>query len=147
MSELFTEGAEPSLDDVPLDVLFGLMKVGQYTIKGVTASGKSLMSKATLSHAVPAGPLVSSSVNGNTVIISGEPVTGTPDGFPDLPIHIVGYQVIVEPFQITLPGSSTSMKLPEELIDAHGPGEHGFEVLAIDVSGNQTITAGSFVTD
>lgn len=147
MSELFTEGAEPSLDDVPLAVLLGLMREGQYTIRGVTVDGKTLMSKAMLSHAVPAGPVVSTSVNGNEVVISWEPVTGPPDDFPARPIHIVGYQVIVGSFQITLPGSSTSMQLPEELIDALGPGENGFEVLAIDVSGNQTITAGSFETE
>lgn len=147
MSELFTEGAEPSLDDVPLDVLLGLMKEGQYTIKGVTVGGKTLMSKAALSHAIPAGPVVSTSVNGNEVIISWEPVTDTPEGFPDRQIHIIGYQVIVDTFQITLPASSTSVKVPEELIEALGPGEHGFEVLAIDASGNQTITSDFFETN
>jgi hypothetical protein len=147
LSELFFEGAEPSLDEVPLGVLLSRMPEGQYTFKGVTVAGRVLTSKPRLSHAVPAGPVVTTSVIGDDVTISWEPVTGPPDGFPNRAINIVGYQVIVEPFQITLPASSTSMELPDELIEALGPGEHGFEVLAIDATGNQTITAGSFETN
>jgi hypothetical protein len=147
MSELFTEGAEPTLSEVPLQVLFARMPEGRYTFRGVTVNGRSLLSRATLSHAVPAGPEVSVIASGDDVVIRWEPVTGPPPGFPNRAITIVGYQVIVGSFQITLPASSTSMELPDELIASLGPGEHGFEVLAIDASGNQTITAGTFTTD
>ena len=147
MSELFFEGAEPSLDEMPLRALLRQMPEGRYTFRGVTVAGSVLTSRPRLSHAVPAGPVVSTLVNGNDVVITWEPVTGPPEGFPNRAIQIVGYQVIVEPFQITLPASSTSMRLPDELVASLGPGEHGFEVLAIDVSGNQTITAGSFQID
>jgi hypothetical protein len=113
----------------------------------VTVAGSVLTSRPRLSHAIPAGPEVSTLVNGGDVVISWEPVTGPPAGFPNRAIEIVGYQVIVGSFEITLPDSATSMQLPDELIESLGPGEHGFEVLAIDVSGNQTITAGSFEID
>ncbi|MCI0657385.1 MAG: hypothetical protein L0170_09990, partial [Acidobacteria bacterium] len=130
-----------------LGVLLGRMPEGQYTFKGVTVAGRVLTSKPRLSHAVPAGPVVTPMVIGDDVTLSWEPVTGPPEGFPNRAISIVGYQVIVGSFQITLPSTSTSMRLPDELLETLGPGTHGFEVLAIDASGNQTITAGDFEVD
>jgi hypothetical protein len=146
LSELFTEGAEPTLDVFPLDQLLALFPEGKYQFRGVTVSGQRLSRTATLSHAVPAGPAVSSVVDGDTVVIGWEPVTAPPPNFPERKIDVTGYQVIVDPFQVTLPGSSREVTLPREFVDSLAPGSHGFEVLAIDASGNQTITAGSFET-
>lgn len=145
LSELFFEGAEPSLDEVPLATLLGLFPEGRYKFTGVTVDGLALTSRPRLSHAVPAGPEVSTQVRGDEVVIRWQPVDAPPEGFPDREIEIVGYQVIVGDFQVTLPASSTSVELPEEFTRSLDPGTHGFEVLAIDVSANQTITAGSFV--
>jgi hypothetical protein len=147
LTELFFEGAEPSLADFPLEDLLALFPEGPYTFVGVTVDGGRLMSRATLSHAVPAGPSVSAEVNGETVIIRWEPVSSPPPDFPQRKIDIVGYQIIVEPFQVTLPASSTEVTLPREFVRSLGSGEHDFEVLAIDASGNQTITEGVFETD
>lgn len=146
LSELFFEGAEPTLDDFPLDDLLALFPEGKYKFIGVTADGVRLMSTSTFTHAVPAGPSVSSEVNGDTIIIRWQPVISPPSGFPNEKIDVVGYQIIVEPFQVTLPASSTEVTLPREFAQTLKAGQHGFEVLAIDASGNQTITAGSFVT-
>ncbi len=146
LTELFFEGAEPSLDDVPLGELFALMPEGKYKFVGVTVDGVRLVNRAMLSHAVPAGPSVSSEVDGSTVTIRWEPVTGPPPGFPQKSIEITGYQIIVGSFQVTLPASSTEVTLPQQFVQSLGPGEHGFEVLAIDRSANQTITEGSFET-
>lgn len=146
LSELFFEGAEPSLDSFPLDKLLALFPEGKYKFNGVTPDGIRLAGTGTLSHAVPAGPIVSSEVNGDDVTIRWEPVTGPPPGFPQRTITIVGYQIIVDPFQVTLPASSTQVTLPREFVQSLARGSHGFEVLAIDASGNQTITAGSFET-
>ena len=146
LSELFFEGAEPSLDDVPLNDLLALFPEGKYKFLGVTAAGAKLTSTSTFSHAVPAGPVVSTEVSGDNIVIRWQPVTGPPPGFPNEKIEIVGYQVIVEPFQVTLPASSTEVTLPREFAQTLKAGSHGFEVLAIDASGNQTITAGSFDT-
>jgi hypothetical protein len=146
LSELFFEGAEPTLDEFPLNDLLALFPEGKYRFMGVTVGGAHLTSTATLTHAVPAGPSVSSEVDGDTVVIRWDPVTGPPEGFPDKKIEIVGYQIIVEPFQVTLPGSSTEVTLPREFVASLQPGEHGFEVLSIETGGNQTITAGSFET-
>ena len=147
MTELFFEGAEPNLADFPLDELLARFPEGTYRFIGKTVDGVNLVSASTLSHAVPAGPEVSSSVAGNTLIISWSPVTAFPEGFPDRPIDVTGYQVIVGSFQLTLPGTATSVTVPEEFVAALAAGPQPFEVLAIDASGNQTLTEGSFVKE
>jgi len=147
MTELFFEGAEPNLDDFPLDQLLTRFPEGRYTFAGDAIAGPRLRSVATLSHAVPDGPVVESDVNGDFVVIRWQPVTHPPAGFPDRPITLVGYQVIVDPFQVTLPASSREVTLPEAFVDSLARGEHPYEVLAIDKSGNQTLTEGTFVLD
>lgn len=147
MTELFFEGAEPNLDDFPLDELLALMPEGRYTFHGVTVDGARLTNVARLSHAVPDGPSVSAEVEDGEVSIHWTHVTSTPgDDFPDRDIEIAAYQVIVESFQVTLPASAREVELPEEFVQSLEPGEHQFEVLAIDESGNQSITEGTFQT-
>ena len=146
MTELFFEGAEPSLDEFPLADLLALFPEGQYEMEGLTVDGQEIEGEALFSHAIPDGPDVSSQIGTNDFLrILWTPVTAPPPGFPIKPIQIVGYQVIVDPFQVTLPASATSVTVPPEFVAALSPGEHDFEVLAIDVSGNQTITEGSFI--
>ena len=145
MTELFFEGAEPSLDDVPLNQLLGQFPEGRYRFTGTTVDDAPIGRNATLSHAIPAAPVVSTQVVGNQITISWLPVVCTPSGFPARPIDIVGYQVIVDSFQVTLPDTSTQVTLPSEFVASLDSGEVLFEVLAIDASGNQTITEGSFV--
>jgi hypothetical protein len=157
LTELFSEGAEPSLDDVPLDELLSLFPEGEYEFVGRTVDGAPVEGTSTLTHAVPAGPDVSDSDDmvgpGNSLTIRWDPVTEEatdPAGgvFPDLPIVVVAYQVIVGSFQVTLPASDPpapmSLIVPPEFVASLEPGTHQFEVLAIEAGGNQTITEGSF---
>jgi hypothetical protein len=146
LTELFFEGAEPSLDEFPLEELLARFPEGKYKFLGTTVGGTRLASTGTLSHAVPAGPSVSAEVTVDDVVIRWTEVTGPPEGFPDKPIQIVGYQVIVASFQVTLPASSREVTLPREFVASLGRGTHDFEVLAIDATGNQTITEGTFDT-
>lgn len=146
MTELFFEGAEPNLDEFPLDDLLDLFPEGRYRFLGMMTDGTRLTSRARLSHAVPAGPSVSAEVDGDTVTIRWDEVTEPPEGFPDEEIEIAGYQVLADSFQVTLPASSREVTLPREFVESLEPGVHDFEVLAIDESGNQTITEGTFVT-
>ncbi len=148
MTELFFEGAEPSLDDVPVAVLFGLFPEGDYRFIGRTVDGNILIGTGTLSHAVPAGPEVSADVDGgeDELVISWDPVTDPAEGFVR-PVTIVGYQVIVEKFQVTVPASITSVTVTPEFVASLSEGEHPFEVLAIDESGNQSITEGTFTLE
>lgn len=145
LTELFFEGAEPSLDDVPLGVLLALFPQGQYTLSGETVDEEAIESKAALSHAIPAGPEVSAVVGANhSLVISWDPVTGPPEDFPAKPIKIVAYQVIVGAFQVTVPDTVLSVTVSPEFVATLGSGEHLFEVLAIEAGNNQSITEGSF---
>ncbi|HXE75196.1 MAG TPA: hypothetical protein VNN18_06130 [Candidatus Xenobia bacterium] len=157
ITELHLESAEPSFEDQTLAELFLLFPAGQYSFKGVTDEGKSLSGKATLSHILPAGPVIGSPAEGQVlnagspVVIDWEPVTTAfPGSSPG--VNVVAYQVIVEQvkpqsvrvFSITLPSSTTQVQLPPELIQSNA--EYKFEILAIDASGNQTITESFFKT-
>src|SRR5262245_53693543 len=81
LSEMFFEGSEPSLDEFPLTDLLALFPEGRYRFVGATADGTRLTAASTLSHAVPAGPSVSAEVNGDSIVIRWEPVTGPPPDF------------------------------------------------------------------
>jgi hypothetical protein len=144
MTELFFEGAEPSLDEFPLEELLALFPEGRYTFIGETVEGGRLMSRSTLTYNVPEGPVVFSEVNGSTVKISWQPVTGPADILPDGHIVISGYQVIVGSFQVTVPATTTSVTVPREYIESLDAGVHDYEVLAIEEGGNQTITSSTF---
>jgi hypothetical protein len=146
MTELFFEGAEPTLDEFPLADLLALFPAGTYDFSGKTVDMLEIDGEATLSHAIPDGPDVSAVVGpGNSLVIGWSPVTGPPPGFPDLPIDVVGFQVIVGSFQVTLPSTTFSVTVPPEFFASLPSGTNPFEVLAIEASGNQTITEGSFV--
>ncbi len=146
MTELFFEGAEPNLNDVELQDLLDLFPEGEYEFEGCTVDGDEIEGEADFSHAIPDGPDVSDTgdVSGSTLVIKWDEVTDPPDGFPDEEIVIVGYQVIVGSFQVTLPESARECTVPPEFVDSLDSGEHQFEVLAIDQSGNQSITEGTF---
>lgn len=146
MTELFFEGAEPSLDDVPLEDLLAEFPEGTYDFSGRTVDGLEIEAEDEFSHAIPDGPDVFATVgSGDALVISWSEVTSPPPGFPALPIDIVGYQVIVESFQVTLPDSVFSLTISPEFVATLASGEHQFEVLAIEASGNQTLREGSFV--
>ena len=147
LTELFFEGAEPNLDDFPLENLLARFPEGTYRFTGRTVDGDVIAGTGQFTHAIPAGPTnVVAALNGNSLVISWNPVTGPPDGFPDLPITIVGYQVILGSFQVTLPATTTPLQVtvPPEFVASLPGGQNLFEVLAIEASGNQTITEGSF---
>jgi hypothetical protein len=145
LTELFFEGAEPSLDEFPLEELLARFPEGVYEFDGRTTVGNALTGEATLTHAVPAPPEITATTGiDGSLMIQWEPVTGPAEGFEG-PIDIVGYQVLVGSFQVTLPPGSTRVTLPPEFVASLGTGTHDFEVLAIDASGNQTIAEGSFV--
>jgi hypothetical protein len=145
MTELFFEGAEPALADFPLEDLLELFPEGIYEFEGTTANGDEIEGEAVFTHAIPAGPAVSTDVgSGDSLVIRWDDVTAPPEGFPDETIEIVGYQVIVGSFQVTLPATANSVTVPPEFVASLGAGEHLFEVLAIEVGHNQTLTEGAF---
>jgi hypothetical protein len=147
LTELFFEGAEPSLAEVPLEELLDLFPEGDYRFAGKTVERDDIVGTATLTHAIPAGPSsVSAEVGpGTSLVIRWNAVTGPPEGFPNRPIDIVGYQVLVGAFQVTVPATTTRVTVSPEFVESLSSGEHAFEVLAIEAGGNQTITEGVFM--
>jgi hypothetical protein len=145
LTELFFEGAEPALDEFPLEDLLVLFPEGEYRFVGKTVDGNDIVGTATLTHNVPDAPDVSTKVgSNNSVVISWDEVKGPAEILPDGEIEISGYQVIVGSFQVTLPASARSVTVPPEFVASLDSGEQPFEVLAIEEGGNQTITEGTF---
>ena len=146
LTELFFEGAEPTLTDFPVAELLARFPEGRYRFQADLAAGGRLSSTASLSHTVPAGPQVSTQILANgTIIIRWTPVITSAAILPARPVTIVGYQVLVDPFEVTLPATATQVTLPPEFAASLARGQHPFEVLAIEAGGNQTITEGVFV--
>jgi hypothetical protein len=148
LTELFFEGAEPNLSEFPLQELLELFPEGEYRFVGKTVDNEKIESTAVLSHDVPAGPIVSTQsvpCGGGTIEIRWQPVNGPAAILPGGSVHVAGYQVVVGSFQVTVPPSATRVTVPPEYFQSLPSGTHDFEVLAIDESGNQTITEGFFV--
>jgi Fibronectin type III domain len=149
IDEVSFESEEPSLDEMSLDQFLALFPEGEYEFLGTTVEGENLAGTATLTHDIPDAPVVVSPEEGpvdpDNTVISWNPVESPPG------IEITGYEVTVErvdPLRILsadLPPTSTSFTVPADFLE---PGtEYKFEVLAIEASGNQTITLRSFETE
>ena len=173
LSELFF-ASEPThyLEDEPefdgtIEEFLARFPAGEYEIEGQTVNGGDLEGQATLTHVLPALPEIIAPVsvgedppvvNPNNLIIEWEPVTTRFTG--NGPVEIFEYQVIldqVDPARaapwvdgktrralINLPPSVTSLTVPPEFLLPNAAYE--FEILAIEVSGNSTISVGEFVT-
>ncbi|MDX1487374.1 MAG: fibronectin type III domain-containing protein [Acidiferrobacterales bacterium] len=155
-TELFLESVEPSLEDLSLKKFFRRFPEGTYRFIAIDNNGVLQRGNARFTHDIPAGP----------VILTPAPVTE--DECPEVsvpvviewdqvytsifgePLEIVRYEVIVENddlnFDVKLPADTgTLLTVSPELLQ---PGtEYDFEILAIEESGNQTITEGCFTTD
>lgn len=169
-AEFFFESGEPMLTEVPFSEFLGRFPVGYYEFEAEAIEGDDEGECEELfTHVIPCAPEISAAGNrGLGVTISWDPVTQVVDTeetddevvengedaevvcmgvFPNL---IVGYEVIVETevdgevkiYEIDLPADATSVSVPPEFI-ALGD-EFQFEVLAIEESGNQTITEEDF---
>ncbi len=149
MTELFFEGAEPALTEVPREELLALFPQGQYRFVAKGVEGETQAGTATLTHDVPDGPVITAPaldaiVDPNNLVIRWNPVT-TPAG-----IQIAGYQVIVEKpdksrtYTVNLGPSATFLSVPREFLDPATA--YLFEVLSIEAGGNQTLAESAFST-
>jgi hypothetical protein len=151
LSELFSESSEPPFDEFPFASFKKLFPEGVYTFRGEDIDGRSLRSTFELTHRVPDGPRITSPTDGANLAASGvnirwRPVT-TPAG-----IDIVAYEVLVvadesglgtaeRALDVTLPPTQTHLAVPPGYFM---PGGYKTEVLAIERSGNQTLTEVAF---
>lgn len=163
MTELFFESVEPENARVPIARMLAKLPEGTYTISGTAQeNGKSLgrtSGSALLTHDIPAGPKLVSPADGATVPVRGvvarwKPVTRTITGDP---VQIIAYQLIVEKdaephrhmigkfgLSIYVPRNVTSIDVPDGFLEPKTV--YQWEVLAIERSGNQTLSSGSFRT-
>lgn len=151
LTELFFESAEPGFDELPLADFLKRFPAGEYRFFGKTVTGKMLFSRATLTHALPDGPVLltpeeDSVQDPANTVVEWEPVANPPGS------TIVRYEVIVADesftpkriFSAVVPASVTKMTIPAAFML---PGtKYKFEVLAIEAGGNQTLTEGTFQT-
>jgi hypothetical protein len=173
LSELFF-ASEPThyLEDEPdfdgtIEEFLARFPAGQYEFEGQTGNGGELEGEATLTHVLPALPEIIAPVSDGddpplvdpkNLVIEWEPVTTRFIG--NGPVEIFEYQVILDQVDpereapwvdgktrralINLPPTVTSLTVPPEFLL---PGaSYEFEILAIEVSGNSTISAGEFDT-
>jgi hypothetical protein len=162
-TELFMESSEPEYEDLDdLQDLIELLPEGEYFFVARTTDNNWAHGTAELTHVVPAGPEIvqpmppenddecSTGVFVDSAFVEWEPVETDIWGEED--VEIEGYQVIVEAeegpdrkFTVTVPADTTTVSIPQEVL-VEGT-EFKFEVLAIEESGNQTITEGCFETE
>ena len=145
LTELFFEGAEPTLDEYPLADLLALFPEGEYAFDGWTVDGEPISGVAELSHDVPAAPEVRIKVHDDRVTIRWKAVTEPAAILPDGEIEIEAYQVLVgDVLDVVLDADARKFRVPDEVLEVLEPGEVDVEVLAVDENGNQTIAEGSF---
>jgi hypothetical protein len=163
LTELFFESVEPKNADVPIDQMLAKLPEGKYTIAGpAQENGKSAgrtSGTAWLTHDIPAGPTLVSPAERATVPVRGvlarwKPVSKTITGEP---VAIIAYQLIIERdvkphrhmigklgLSMYVPRSVTSIAVPNGFLQPRTA--YKWEVLAIERSGNQTLSSGSFRT-
>jgi hypothetical protein len=164
LTELFFETVEPPNADVPIDEMLAKLPEGEYQIVGPGmengAETGPTAGRAWLTHDIPSGPVLMSPAEDATVpttglVVQWGAVTQTITGEP---VTIISYQLIIEKDELPhphmigkrglsmyLPATVTSLTVPDEFLE---PGTtYDWEVLAIEESGNQTLSSSTFVTE
>jgi hypothetical protein len=159
-TELFLESEEPEYEDLDdFEDLINLLPEGEYMFLARTTGNEWATGTAELTHTVPAGPELlepvpegeeecATDVDPGGAMISWMPVEETILGDPD--IEIEEYQIIVEDeeagveFSMNVGADTDSIVVPAEFLQPAT--EYKYEVLAIEESGNQTISEVCFET-
>jgi hypothetical protein len=154
-SELFLESGEPPFSELPLRKLLKQWPAGVYRFRGTGPDGQVFRGSARLTHRLPQGPRLVSPVSTSPPQDPRDTVmrwrrVPAPTGS-----HIIGYQVLVEretqlralpvmTLDVTMPPTVTRLRVPPGFLRPHT--EYSWEVLAIESSGNQTLSSSTFTT-
>ncbi|MGH6907527.1 MAG: hypothetical protein ACREDX_06680, partial [Aestuariivirga sp.] len=163
LTELFFETVEPENKDVPIDEMLAKLPEGEYKIEGAVMEngekGGRTAGTAWLTHNIPAGPTLVSpaemvTVPAGDLAMRWEPVTKTIKGND---VKIIAYQLIVEKdeephkhmigkrgLSMYLSASVTEITIPKGFLEPATL--YQWEVLAIEESGNQTLSSSEFKT-
>lgn len=164
LTELFFETVEPAGTDMPIEAVLAVLPEGEYVIAGEAFEAGVAMGQtagvAWLTHDIPAGPVLASPAEDAVVpvgdlMVSWSPVTLTITGEP---VEIIAYQLIIEkdeePHPEMIGKFGLSMYLPDSVSEIRVPAgflepatSYVWEVLAIEVSGNQTLSSSAFRTE
>jgi hypothetical protein len=163
MTELFFESHEPENVKMPIAELLAKMPAGDYEFRAAASKlgGQSgmMLGKAVLTHKIPAGVALIAPALDSTVPVADLSMkwSGTGKALDGSDIKLVSYQLIVEKSEdphpnmigkrglsMYLPASVTEMTVPAAMLEPGTP--YKWEVLAIEESGNQTLTEGTFKT-
>jgi hypothetical protein len=168
MAGIFFESREPPLDEFGFADLPSTFPEGEYAVRAESFDGKFLVGSATFTHDVPAAPTIDAPALADDpkgtkqdpvplkdLTIRWQDVTETVDGGP---VDITGYEVIVtkegaedpngfsQPiYDVLVLPTLNSLRVPVEFLESDTVYE--LEVLALEVSGNQTISVGFFKTE
>lgn len=159
ISGIFFESAEPPNAEVPIAEILSRFPEGQYSVRGRAKDGRRLTGAARFTHAIPAPPVITFPHDGEVVpasnlVVRWNHVATTLDGKP---LNRTGYQVIItkdvrdDPngfsrptFDVHVLPSVTSLTVPREFLESRT--RYELEVLALESSGNQTISVLFFQT-
>ncbi len=167
LTELFTESAEPSFDELPPKDFFARFPEGDYALLGTTIEGQKLRGKARLTHVMPAppgnirvsglampmdcddGPIPAAT---KPVVVTWVPVTTShPKIGKTGAVEVVKYEMIVEReeptklvFSVDLPPSAKSFEVPAGFIAMDDGDGFKFEIVVREASGNQTVFESCF---
>jgi hypothetical protein len=151
LSDLFFESNEPSFDEVSMEEILATFPEGKYEFVGRTIEGDRLLGWASLTHDIPDAPVICSPGDGDTVD-PGDVVVSWKEVDAPAGSEIVAYQVIVTNdedsrfrYDVRVPAGVTSLAVPEEFFEEDT--EYELEVLAVEESGNQTISIVFFTTE
>lgn len=147
LTELFSESSEPPFDELPLAEFNQLFPEGNYLFLGQLVDGTLLRSVVPLTHDYPSGPII---LAPRGAVQPGEPVVVRwPPVVTPRSVNIVGYQVLVveegtttRTLSADLPRAARQLTVPPEFLQTGT--EYKVEVLAIEASGNQTLTEKTF---
>jgi hypothetical protein len=137
ITELRFESAEPS----PAEVL-ARFPAGNYTFRGLTVDGVSLLSRARLSHRLLPRPSITPS-NGQVVDPRNTIVRWTAPGAERVEI-IIEHPDLGHNFDVIVSGSTTRLTVPPQFL-RRGK-EYKIEILSIAENGNRTIVESTFRT-
>jgi hypothetical protein len=154
-SELFLESGEPPFSELPLPQLLRQWPAGVYRFRGTGADGALFVGSARLTHRLPAGPRLVSPVEGSRPQRPGATVMRWRRVPAPTRSRIIGYQVLVEretrlralpvvTLDVMMPPTARRLRVPPGFLR---PGtRYSWEVLAIERTGNQTLSSSTFRT-
>ena len=166
INQFFFESREPPADEYSISDLKADFPEGEYSISGTDYNGVQRVGAAMLTHAIPAPPEITApklveeekadqnALGRGGLTVRWKAVSETIDGKP---VEVAGYEVIVtdadggdpnnlsQPeYDVHVPPDVTELAVPEGFLLSGTLYE--VEVLALEESGNQTISLGFFTT-